>query len=476
MARTLAVVGAGVSGLAAARAAALRGMHVTVFEAADRAGGCLSRTDLGGFLPGGADDGAEAALNRRPEARDLIGDLALDPVFPSRRHGSRLVTPNGASPIPAGTLMGVPADAESLRGVLSDRGVERVAAETLTPPVDGDVSCGEFLAARLGDEFVDRVVDPLVGGVYAGRCRELSLEATIPALLPAARQGTSVLDTVRSVLRSRARTAGADIPGAGRTQSGTRAADEEPPPVFLSLAGGMNRIVPALVADLEARGASMRWREPVRAVAAGGLVQTEGGTEEFDSVVVALPAWAARSVLVEGDPQAAGGLGGLLDGIDYATSAVVTAVLRDRNAPLEGSGFLVPPALGGLVKASTFSSNKWPWMAEALPDDHRVVRVSVGRRGDEEWTGIDDEALVQRAFAEWQGLTGYDGDLLHAEVKRWVRALPQYGPGHAQRVAQIDAAASRLPGIHLAGSYLDGVGVPACIGRAALTVDRLTAA
>lgn len=472
MTLTLAVIGAGVSGLTAARSAALRGADVTVFEAGEQVGGCLSRTDLGGFLPGGADDGAEASLNRRPEARGLIEELELSPVFPSRRHGSRLVTPSGMTSIPGGTLMGVPADPESLRGVLSDSGVARVAAETLTAPIQDDVSCGGFLAARLGDEFVDRIVDPLVGGVYAGRCRELSLEATLPALLPAARQGTSVLAAAQSVLRTRARTAGSDIPGAGGQRVGAQDDDVEPPPVFLSLSGGMNRLSLALVDDLDARGVSIRLGTPVHAVGSGGVVHTALAAEEFDAVIIALPAWAARDVLVNGESDS-GGLGTLLGGIDYATSAVVTAVLRDGEKPLVGSGFLVPPALGGLVKASTFSSNKWPWMADVLPDDHRVVRVSVGRRGDEEWSRMADDALVHSAFSEWQRLTDYGGELLHAEVKRWVRALPQYSPGHTRRVAEIDAASSRVPGIFLAGSYLDGVGVPACIGRAERTVDQL---
>jgi len=474
--RSIAVVGAGISGLTTAFAAARRGWDVTVLEASDVAGGCLSRSPLGGHLPGGADDGAEASLHRRPETRALVAELGLDPVFPSRAHGSRLVTPDGLAPIPAGTLMGIPADPGSLRGILSDEGVGRVRDEVLTPPVDGDVSCGDFLAARLGDELVDRVLDPLIGGVYAGRCRDLSLEATVPALLPAARAGTSVRAAVADVLAERARTSGADIPGAG----GAGAASGAPsaPPAFLSLAGGINRLVPALTTALSRRGGALRTGTRVRAVTPGGAVTTDAGTERFDDVVIALPAWAASEVLSADAPSATGGpaadLAALLGRFDYATSAVLTGVLRDRDAGLQGSGFLVPPAAGGLVKASTFSSNKWPWMAESLPAEHRVVRMSIGRRGDEAWTGLDDTTLADRALAEWRSRTGYDGDLVHAEVKRWVRALPQYRPGHARLVAAIDAAAARLSGVSVTGSYLDGVGIPACIGRAQDTIARLT--
>lgn len=474
--RTLAVVGGGVSGLTAAREAALNGLRVTVFEAGETSGGCLSGTTLGGRLPGGADDGAEASLARRPETPALLEELGLDTVHPSRAHGSRLVTESGPVAIPAGTLMGVPADPEVLRGVLSDEGLARVRSEVLTPPVDGDVSCGDFLAARLGDELVDRVVDPLVGGVYAGRCRNLSLSATIPALVPAAQQGTSVLDTVAEVLAARTRTSGADIPGAG---SGAA----EAPPVFLSLPGGIHGLIDALAAALGDLGGEIRTGTPVRAVT-GGIVRTDAGEQTFDHVLLAAPAWSARTLLSAGaaagtpddeaDAVPHAHLADLLGRIDYASSAVITAVLEDREHPLEGSGLLVPAPLGGLVKAATHSSNKWPWLDAALPEGQRAVRMSVGRFRDEDWSRLADDEIIAGALAEWRALTGYDGDLIHAEVKRWDRALPQYAPGHADLVREIDAAAAAVPGLSLTGSYLDGVGIPACIGRARAAVAALT--
>lgn len=477
-ARTLAVVGGGVSGLTAAREAALRGVRVTVFESRDTAGGCLSGTTLGGHLPGGADDGAEASLARRPETPALLEELGLDTVHPSRAHGSRLVTESGPVAIPAGTLMGVPADPEVLRGVLSDDGLARVQSELLTPPVDGDVSCGDFLAARLGDELVDRVVDPLVGGVYAGQCRNLSLSATIPALVPAAQQGTSVLDTVAEVVAARTRTSGADIPGAGGGGS------TEAPPVFLSLSGGIHGLIDSLADALHDLGGEIRTGTPVRSVAAGGTVRTDAGEETFDHVLLAAPAWAAHALLTPeagaddadaltaSDPLAR--LASLLGRIDYASSAVITAILEDRERPLEGSGLLVPAPLGGLVKAATHSSNKWPWLAAALPAGQRAVRMSVGRFRDERWSRLVDDEIIAGALAEWRALTEYDGELLHAEVKRWDRALPQYTPGHADLVREIDTAAAAVPGLSLTGSYLDGVGIPACIGRARATVAALT--
>ncbi|WP_291791575.1 protoporphyrinogen oxidase [Brevibacterium sp.] len=482
---SVAVVGGGISGLttalrlltardsasqdSASQGLAPAGVQVTVYESTPRLGGCLSRTELGGLLPGGADEGAEASLHRRPETRELMEELGLTPVHPSTAHGSRILTDHGLRAIPRGTLMGVPGDPRALAEVLSPEGVARVAEETLTPPQDGDVSCGGFLASRLGDEVVDTLIDPLIGGVYAGRCRELSLAATVPALLPAAQQGTPVLETVREVLASRAQTQGASIPGAsgGNGQ----------PPVFCSLRGGISGLIPALADRLTALGACIRTGTGVREIRAGRpsgearpAVRTQAGWEQYDHVVLAVPAWAAAGLLREADPRTAE----LLSGIGYASSAVITAVLDDAGTDaLSGSGYLVPPVRGSLVKASTFSSNKWPWLAAELPAGRHVVRMSVGRLGDTAWQQCDDAALIEAALAEWREATGQEAAVVHAEVRRWERALPQYAPGHAELAAALTASTSA--GLSLAGSYLEGVGIPACISRARATAQRVLA-
>ena len=218
------VVGGGISGLVAAqRLAARPGYDITVLEAADRLGGCLRGSALGGHAPDGADVGAEASLFVRPETVGLCRELGLELEFPSRAHSSQIRAHGVMHAIPAGTLMGVPADPQALTGLLTPDEIARVAEEQPTAPSDADVSVGDFLAARLGDALVDTVVDPLLGGVYAGRCRDLSLAATIPALLPAAREGTSVLDAVARVQEQRARgrgtTSGAQVPGSQTSDS-----------------------------------------------------------------------------------------------------------------------------------------------------------------------------------------------------------------------------------------------------------------
>ncbi|WP_295687338.1 protoporphyrinogen oxidase [uncultured Brevibacterium sp.] len=471
---TAAVVGGGISGLVAAhRLISTRpGTAVTVYEASDRLGGCLRGSDLNGHAPAGADVGAEASLYVRPETVGLCRELGLELEFPSRAHSSRIHAHGAMHAIPAGTLMGVPADPQALAGLLTESEIVRVSEEQLTAPAAGDVSVGGFLAARLGDALVDTVVDPLLGGVYAGRCRDLSLAATIPALLPAARAGTPVLDAVAEVLRARAAgraaTPGANVPGSQPAEA---------PPVFMSLRGGMNRLVTALAEHLGQSGVEFRLGAPVRAVrqAGGGTWAVEsvsGGVEEFDALVLAVPAHAATGLLAGVDAEIAG----IIGGVDHASSAVVTVVIDVAEAPLEGSGFLVPPTETAFIKASTYASNKWPWLAALLPADTAVVRMSVGRFGDDPdaWEPLPDEELAARAIADWRRITGRAAPVLHSEVQRWTAALPQYTPGHLERTARIDAVLAGIPGLALVGSAYDGVGIPACIARAEKEIARLT--
>lgn len=465
------VVGGGISGLVAAqRLAARPGYDITVLEAADRLGGCLRGSALGGHAPDGADVGAEASLFVRPETVGLCRELGLELEFPSRAHSSQIRAHGVMHAIPAGTLMGVPADPQALTGLLTPDEIARVAEEQPTAPSDADVSVGDFLAARLGDALVDTVVDPLLGGVYAGRCRDLSLAATIPALLPAAREGTSVLDAVARVQEQRARgrgtTSGAQVPGSQTSDS---------PPVFLSLRGGMNRLVDALARHLVDLGATIRTDAPVERIgrSADGTWTIDAGERiEAEVLVLAVPAFVAAPLLADVD----GEIAGTLAGIEYASSAVVTAVIDVSEAPLEGSGFLVPPADTVVVKASTFASNKWPWLAATLPADTAAVRMSVGRFGDapDTWQALDDAELARAAIDDWRRITGRSAPVLHSEVQRWTDALPQYMPGHLERTAGIDARLPGIPGLALVGSAYEGVGIPACIARVDREVARLT--
>ena len=352
-------------------------------------------------------------------------------------------------PLPRWTVMGVPSDLRTLAtsGLLTGRELARVPVDSWLPRtrMADDVSVGRFVTARLGRAVVDRLVEPLLGGVYAGRADELSMEATVPQLAPYARRERSLLAAARAS-RSAAESAGPD--GA----------------VFGAPRGGVGRL-PAAVARLS--GAQIRTGATVRELARTPtgwrlVVGPTRSPEEVlaDAVVLAVPAAPTARLLRPHAPSAASDLSQLR----YASMAVVALVFpvtAFRQVPT-GSGFLVPPVDGHAVKAVTFSSTKWGWYADAAPG-LVVVRASVGRMGEESVLQRDDADLIDLVLGDLTDALGVTDPPLDARVTRWGGGLPQYAVGHRSRVARVRAAVAELPGLAVAGAAYDGVGVPACI-------------
>jgi protoporphyrinogen/coproporphyrinogen III oxidase len=453
--RRLVVVGAGITGLAAAFE--WRRRHpddeIVVLEAGDRIGGKLHRVELAGHW---YDTGPEAVLARVPEAVRLIEDLGLGDrlVAPVTTQAS-VVLPDGRHPLPAGTVLGVPASADGLDGILTPEGVARVRMEASLPPLtlDGDVSVGSLLRERLGDEVVDRLVEPLLGGVYAGRADELSLAATMPAL-------AAELPATGSVLAA----------AAAARDAGARSRGDADGPVFATVVDGIGALPEALVA---ASRAVVRLRTP-----AHGLRRTATGFElsigpaaapellTADVVLVTAPAAKAARLLGDVAPAAVEPL----QGIPYASMAVVAMAFPAQDVDA-GSGLLVPPMTGRLVKGVTVSSAKWPHLAGG---GALLVRSSVGRFRDESELQRSDEDLTAAVVADVADLLGLDRpEPLETRLMRWGGGLPQYLVGHLGRVDAIRAAVSEVPGLAIAGAAFRGVGVPACIRDAQHAIDAL---
>ncbi len=459
------VVGGGVSGLAAAHRLARSGHRVTVLEAAPRPGGKLAVEKIAG-VP--ADVGAEAVLARRPEALALIDELGLgERVTHPGTVTSQLYSRGRMRDFPEGHVMGVPGDLRSLArsGVLTPAGVLRAARDLVWPatPVRADVPVATYVGIRMGREVVDRLVEPLLGGVYAGRADQLSLDATLPQLAPAARTERSLAAAARAV---RARSA---APAAG-----------PPSPLFATLRGGLATLVDALAAQPEV---TVHTATPVRELRRTDrgwrLVAGDGERAraiEADAVVVACPAPEAARLLRPVAPRAAVELGG----IAYASMAVVTLAypVAAFPSPPAASGFLVPAVEGRAVKAVTFSSVKWPWLAEELRAAHPqtetvLLRCSLGRFGDAGVLDRDDDALVELATSDLADLCGVSGPPVDSHVTRWDAGLPQYTVGHRDRVARIRSALEGLDGIAVCGAAYDGVGIPACLGGAEEAARRI---
>ncbi|HEV7208748.1 MAG TPA: protoporphyrinogen oxidase [Mycobacteriales bacterium] len=432
----VAVVGGGIAGLAAGYAAAQAGHAVTVYERAGILGGALRTGTLGGLE---LEEGADAFLIRVPEALELARQVGCTVVHPASGQ-AQVYAAGRLRPLPPGTVLGVPGGLRGLRPVLSRRGLARAGMDRLLPAsaLGDDPAVGLLVRRRLGAEVLDRLVDPLLGGVYAGSATGLSVQATAP-LLAAPRR--SLLATVA---------ARRPAPSGG--------------PVFGSVIGGQGEFVAALARALLGAGGQVRTGETVTALARDGAGWRLGlgptGRREnahADVVILAVPAPRAARLLADQLPAP------LLPATAYASVAIVGLLYRPGTPLPPGSGFLVAPSARRVVKAVSFVGQKWGHP----PDAPVVVRASIGRYRAEVDLQRPDLELAGLAAAELAAMAGVPGRPQAHRVTRWGGALPQYAPGHLTRVRALRAA---LPaGLAVCGAAYDGVGIPACVrsGQAA---------
>lgn len=443
MTRRVAVVGGGITGLAAAWELERQGVDVTVFEASPRLGGKLQRSPVDG-LAFPLDDGADAFLARVPDALELCAELGIeDLAHPAV--GRAFVFADGAlRPLPTNHLLGVPTDLDDLAatGLVSVAGLERARADldADTAPLQGDISVGELVRGRLGDEVCDHLVEPLLGGINAGEADRLSTAAVAPQIWACAAGGGSLMQAAAAA-RSRVVVSG--------------------DPVFATPTDGMAALPDRLADRLEA---DIRCSSAVDQVTlAGSGVGIDG--VQFDGVVVSTPADVTALLLRSIAPDAAE----VLASIEFASVVMVTLVTETRavDHPLDGSGFVVARTAGVPITACSWGSSKWRHWDDG---DHAVFRVSIGHDADPaDWCALDDGRLVATALDGLRTTMGIDVVPVGARVRRWRRSFPQYRPGHLDLVADVHRATAQAGPIALAGASLGGIGVPACIrqGRTA---------
>ncbi len=424
----IAVVGAGITGLAAGYEAAKAGAEVVVYESAGRAGGRILTSELAGQL---VDEGPDAFLARVPWAVELCQVLGLggELVSPAQR-SAFVYSRSGLRALPQPNVLGVPLDFDALAasGIVSSDGVDRARREPelAGSPLAGDESVGALVRRRLGDEVADRLVDPLVGGINASSIDDLSVRAAVPQLAEAASRGPSL---VREL---------------GRLAASSTA--DPSAPVFYTLPDGLGRLADELANRL---GDHLQLSSPV--------VDLED--LDADRVIVTLPAPAAGALVAPVSAAAAG----LLHSIDYASVVLVSLAFDavDISHPMDGSGYLVPTVEGRTITACSWASSKW---AHIGTDETVILRVSAGRYRDNRALLMDDAALLSAVRADLAAMMGLDAEPQEVRISRWEQSLPQFRPGHLELVADIERAlALDAPWLQVTGSWARGLGLPACI-------------
>jgi protoporphyrinogen/coproporphyrinogen III oxidase len=496
--RRILIVGGGVSGLAAAIRLVQRqqvGGHsgppiqIQICESGDQWGGVL-QTDYA--ADGLVERCADMFTTKLPWALELCHAIGFtSELIPTeeRRRGALVATPRGAVPVPAGFSLLVPQRWDTLwqSPLLSRRGKWRMWMEPFMalrhrrfgPGSETDESLASFAVRHWGREAFEKLIQPLVSGIFTADPTKLSMDAALPEFTEMERQHVSLVWAARQGARADQQGAQPAVPEStphlqealAATSAGESAAQSTGVRygLFLTPRRGMASWVAAMVAWLRQQGVQFLPRTEVRRVRsspAGWVAECRSATAvelptgPYDGVVLAVPTYRAAEIVAEEASE----LAARLAAIEYASAAIVVsrldrAQLEERGEKL-GFGLVVPSALGSPLIAASFSSQKFPGRC---PDDQMVIRSFFGGALHPEHVEWSDEDLIARAWGELGRWIPVTGEPRASEVVRWRRAMPQYHVGHRARIRDIEALVDRLPGLRLAGNAYHGVGIPQCI-------------
>lgn len=446
----VAIIGGGISGLAAAYELQRLGLTARVLEASARAGGVVTTERFDGWV---VDGGPDSLLVQKPAAVALCRELGIaDRLVPTLTpRTAYILRDDRFHPIAEGSFLGFPLKFRALvqSSVFTAGGKLRMACEMGIPRRSGDEdeSIAAFVRRRFGDEAVDYLAEPLLAGIHAGDAERLSMRALFPRLLEAERQTGSVIRAFRALRIT-----------------------PSPQGAFVSLPGGTGELVDALAGALAPGAVILNARVSEIRRAAAYTVESAAGRIEARAVILAVPAYVAAMLLRGFDTQ----LAALCDAIPYASSATVAlGYRRDQVAhPMRGSGFVVPRVERSPLLAGTWVTSKWPGRA---PEGHVLLRGFLGGGRDPRRVEADDAELIGLVREEFARLLGITGGPLFTRLFRWMRQSPQYEVGHLQRVAAIDQRLASVPGMFVTGSGFHAIGIPDCIADARDTAGRAAA-
>ena len=465
----LVIVGGGIAGLAAAYYALTRPQQppdeVIILEKDDRWGGKIATDRVDGFVIEG---GPDTFIAMKPWGMALARELGIA----DRLHGSNPVQKNTyilhkgrLLPLPGGLTMMIPTDFRGMlaTGLISWPGKVRMGLDFLLPPAKspGEESLGQFVTRRLGREAYEALIEPLMSGIYAGDGDKLSLQATFPYLRDLELKHGGLVRGALAAKRERMKKGGAN--------PGSRS-------MFVTPKTGLAELVEALVSRLHALGADLRLQSEVKALEfpsgmaseSKRLILANGDVIETEQLVLATPAFVSAQFLRSHDPE----LSALLGAIPYASTATVTLAYdsQDVPRPLDGYGYVIPRREGRRALACTWTSTKFPHRA---PEGKALIRVFVGRAGQEDDIDWSEEGLLDVDREELEQTLGITAEPLLARIYIWPQAMPQYNVGHPARVNRILALIQQWPGVALAGNAYHGIGIPDCIHSGEMAIEQL---
>lgn len=472
------VVGGGIAGLSAAyrlTESGRPGLEMTLLERSDRFGGTIRTVERDGCL---VELGPDSFLTSKPWLSDLAGRLGVaDRIIPTARthRRSHVVHRGKLHPLPDGFLMMAPTRLWPMAttSLFSWKGKARCALDLVLPrgSATGDESLGAFVRRRFGGEVLERVVQPLIGGIYAGDPDTLSLKATIPRFFEMEQRHRSIIKAMVAQRRAAAKQQrGASAGNGGPAGSGGSTGSGARYGQLASFDRGMETIVQALLRQLpsDALHSQAEVTRLTRDGSGWNLYLGDGREFDADGVILALPSRHAAELLHETDT----GLYEELAAIPHASSAVMNLAYRrsDVPHPLDCFGFVVPAAEGREIIACTFSSVKFPNRA---PEGLVLLRVFLGGMLQQELLRSSDDVLLRIVRGELRDLMGIEREPLRTELARYPDAMPQYLVGHGRRVERIESLLGRHHGLALAGNAYGGVGLPDCVRSGEQAAERV---
>jgi oxygen-dependent protoporphyrinogen oxidase len=420
-------------------------IDVTVFEAHSTTGGLIRTTPFAGLEA--VDEGADAFLVRVPWAHQLASELGFGATLTSPTSAHAAVWHHGMHSIPQDLLLGVPAKMRAFVAspLISPLGKIRAALEPLLPRTTDEDSIGKYVRSRFGNQVHERLVDPLVGSIYAADTDRFSM-AAVPQI--------ASLTASRSMLLA-----------AAQARKAAKKTTQPNAPIFGSPLRGMGALTETLAQRVRALGGKIVTDAPVSAISRHHneyLVNTAQGEYTVDTIAICSPAQHSAAFVAPLNARASQ----LLGQWDHASVVLITMAISAQQWPahLTGSGYLVPKPDQRWVTAASFGSNKW---AHWRPNDgSMIVRVSLGRDGLDVMH-FEDDALINLALADMKLHLGADFTPHEVRISRWSDSFPQYRPHHFARLAELEhSLSSNAPGIVFAGASYRGIGIPACVEQA----------